>query len=140
MSGQVQLRRSARIRTAATHATAAVASATSSTSVKSKRKLSSSGDDSDLTPLEDEKSFATMGKRRSQKAAVLEGTEVMVKKKTRKPRSPIPEPTYIIPDVERKETTFKGRLGKLLPNRLFPNTNLTSAYPRLRLFEYYLEE
>ncbi|PBK95542.1 UvdE-domain-containing protein [Armillaria gallica] len=51
-----------------------------------------------------------MGKRRSQKAAVLEGTEVMVKKKTRKPRSPIPEPTYIIPDVERKETTFKGPL------------------------------
>ncbi|KAK0242110.1 UV-endonuclease UvdE [Armillaria nabsnona] len=120
MSGQVQLRRSARIRTAVTHATAAVASATSSTSVKCKRKLSSSGDDSDLTPLEDEKSFVTMGKRRSQKAAVLEGTEVMVKKKTRKPRSPIPEPLYIIPDVERKETTFKGRyacLNTILRNK-----------------------
>jgi hypothetical protein len=30
-------------------------------------------------------------------------------KKAGKPR---PEPVFVIPDVERKETTFKGRLGK----------------------------
>ncbi|KAK0225591.1 UV-endonuclease UvdE-domain-containing protein [Armillaria fumosa] len=119
MSGQVQLRRSARVRTVATQATTAAASA--STSVKPKRKLSSSDGDSDLTPLEDENSVATVGKRRSQKAAVLEGTEVMVKKKIRKPRSPVPEPTYIIPDVERKETTFRGRLGYACLNTILRN-------------------
>ncbi|KAK0476732.1 endonuclease Uve1 [Armillaria novae-zelandiae] len=70
MSGQVQLRRSARVRTQATTAVAST-----STSVKSKRKLSLSDDDSDLTPLEDENSVATVGKRRPQKAAVPEGTE-----------------------------------------------------------------
>lgn len=32
-------------------------------------------------------------------------------KKKRKPRAPKPEPIYIIPDVEKKTTTFKGRLG-----------------------------
>ncbi|KAF9567944.1 UV-endonuclease UvdE [Agrocybe pediades] len=31
--------------------------------------------------------------------------------KPRKKREPKPEPVYIIPDVARKETTFKGRLG-----------------------------
>ncbi|KAF7970696.1 hypothetical protein HWV62_23230 [Athelia sp. TMB] len=33
--------------------------------------------------------------------------------KKRKPRTPKPEPVYVIPDVERIETTFKGRLGEL---------------------------
>lgn len=32
--------------------------------------------------------------------------------KKRKPRAPKPEPVYVIPDVERLETQFKGRLGK----------------------------
>lgn len=31
--------------------------------------------------------------------------------KKRKPRAPKPEPVYVIPDVERLETKFKGRLG-----------------------------
>lgn len=29
----------------------------------------------------------------------------------RKPREPKPEPVYVIPDVEKLESTFKGRLG-----------------------------
>lgn len=32
-------------------------------------------------------------------------------KAARKPRAPKPEPVYVIPDVELKRTTFKGRLG-----------------------------
>ncbi|KIY71426.1 UV-endonuclease UvdE [Cylindrobasidium torrendii FP15055 ss-10] len=32
-------------------------------------------------------------------------------KKKRKPRVPKPEPVYIIPDVEKRSTTFHGRLG-----------------------------
>jgi UV DNA damage endonuclease len=31
--------------------------------------------------------------------------------KKRKPRAPKPEPVYVIPDVDRLETTFRGRLG-----------------------------
>lgn len=59
---------------------------------------------------------ATKGKK---KAAVTEGDSAEVKledeeetpkkaKKPRKPRAPKPDPVYEIPDVERKETTFKG--------------------------------
>jgi hypothetical protein len=32
--------------------------------------------------------------------------------KKRKARAPKPDPTYVIPDVEKKSTTFKGRLGE----------------------------
>jgi len=32
-------------------------------------------------------------------------------KRTKRKREPQPEPVYIIPDVEKKETLFKGRLG-----------------------------
>ncbi|KAK2464194.1 hypothetical protein APHAL10511_003651 [Amanita phalloides] len=39
------------------------------------------------------------------------GDEFVPDKRQRKKREPEPEPTYIITDVERKETTFKGRLG-----------------------------
>lgn len=34
------------------------------------------------------------------------------KKRTRKPKE---EPVYVIPDVEKKTTTFRGRLGKTTP-------------------------
>ena len=34
-------------------------------------------------------------------------------KKLKNTRTPKPEPVYVIPDVEKKETTFKGRLGEL---------------------------
>jgi hypothetical protein len=38
-----------------------------------------------------------------------EGTSPV--KKARKPRAPKEEPVYVIPDVEKKKSTFKGRLG-----------------------------
>ena len=37
--------------------------------------------------------------------------EFVPDKKPRRRQAPKPEPVYVIPDVERKETTFKGRLG-----------------------------
>ncbi|KAF9462423.1 UV-endonuclease UvdE-domain-containing protein [Collybia nuda] len=39
----------------------------------------------------------------------------------KKPRKIKPEPIYIIPDVERKETTFKGRLGYACLNTVLRN-------------------
>ncbi|KAJ7680796.1 UV-endonuclease UvdE-domain-containing protein [Mycena polygramma] len=39
----------------------------------------------------------------------------------RKTRQPKPEPTYIIPDVLKKETTFKGRLGYACLNTVLRN-------------------
>ncbi|THU80485.1 UV-endonuclease UvdE [Dendrothele bispora CBS 962.96] len=42
-------------------------------------------------------------------------------KKPRKPRAPKPEPVYIIPDVERKETKFRGRLGYACLNTVLRN-------------------
>lgn len=40
-----------------------------------------------------------------------EASAISLSPKKRKPRAPKPEPVYIIPDVERLETNFKGRLG-----------------------------
>ncbi|KAJ6629518.1 UV-endonuclease UvdE-domain-containing protein [Mycena sp. CBHHK59/15] len=42
-----------------------------------------------------------------------EPREAAAIKPARKARQPKPEPTYIVPDVCRRETTFKGRLGLL---------------------------
>ncbi|EIW83196.1 UV-endonuclease UvdE [Coniophora puteana RWD-64-598 SS2] len=52
--------------------------------------------------------------------SVIEGEEVAPKKK-RKPRAPKPEPVYVIPDVEKKESTFKGRLGYACLNTVLRN-------------------
>ncbi len=44
-------------------------------------------------------------------------------KKKRKPREPKPDPVYVIPDVEKKTTSFHGRLGAQnspRQSRLFP--------------------
>lgn len=41
--------------------------------------------------------------------------------KPRTPRKPKPEPVYVIPDVERKVTTFKGRLGYACLNSVLRN-------------------
>jgi hypothetical protein len=52
-------------------------------------------------------------RKRSRKVtAEDDDSDAPVPKKTRKPRLPKPEPVYVIPEVERKETTFKGRLGR----------------------------
>ncbi|KAJ3749645.1 UV-endonuclease UvdE-domain-containing protein [Lentinula detonsa] len=42
-------------------------------------------------------------------------------KKARKPRKPKPEPVYDIPDVERRETKFRGRLGYACLNTILRN-------------------
>ncbi|KAH7927536.1 UV-endonuclease UvdE [Leucogyrophana mollusca] len=42
-------------------------------------------------------------------------------KRKRKIRAPKPEPVYVIPDVERKETTFHGRLGYACLNTVLRN-------------------
>ncbi|KAJ3996777.1 UV-endonuclease UvdE-domain-containing protein [Lentinula boryana] len=42
-------------------------------------------------------------------------------KKARKPRKPKPEPVYGIPDVERRETKFRGRLGYACLNTILRN-------------------
>ena len=52
------------------------------------------GDESDLTPVQSEE------EKPAKKA-----------RKPRKPRAPKPEPVYEIPDVPKKTTNFKGRLG-----------------------------
>lgn len=49
------------------------------------------------------------GKRSRKKKVILENEDSV--KSPRKRRETKPEPVYDIPDVERKETTFKGRLG-----------------------------
>lgn len=54
------------------------------------------------------------GRKRTAETQINEdGEEIAPRKKPRKKRSPKPEPSYTIPDVERKMTTFKGRLGVL---------------------------
>jgi UV DNA damage endonuclease len=69
-------------------------------------------------------------KRASPKKAVVEGEEgESPVKKVRKPRAPKPEPVYIIPDVEKRETTFRGRLGQpLLRSSLF----LSRSHPLIQ--------
>ena len=54
--------------------------------------------------------------RRKKSLRTKSGVEEIgeVENKTPKPprkRQPKPEPVYVIPDVERKTTTFRGRLG-----------------------------
>ncbi|EIN11289.1 UV-endonuclease UvdE [Punctularia strigosozonata HHB-11173 SS5] len=95
------------------------------------------GEQSDLTPLPSPSTEAPAkrkakgkGKRVAKKRKVTadgeeegaEGPDEGVKvKKPRKPRAPKPEPVYVIPDVERKETTFKGRLGYACLNTILRN-------------------
>ncbi|KAF8629869.1 hypothetical protein AX15_003228 [Amanita polypyramis BW_CC] len=47
-------------------------------------------------------------------------------KKPRRKRAPKPEPVYAIPDVERRETTFRGRLGYACLNTVLRNKKPTS--------------
>jgi UV DNA damage endonuclease len=70
-------------------------------------------EEEDLPPGEGKRSKTRKRKKKSKEAQVAEdGGEAGTPKKRRK-RQPKPEPEYIIPDVECKETTFKGRLGAL---------------------------
>ncbi|RDB25231.1 UV-damage endonuclease [Hypsizygus marmoreus] len=74
-----------------------------------------STDDSSLSSLEDD--------ARSQKGEQIgddDFTQPPAKSQRRK-RQPKPEPVYVIPDVERKATTFKGRLGYACLNTVLRN-------------------
>lgn len=73
-------------------------------------------DESDLTPLEDELAVAQTQRggtkrsrsKRTTSQSTVAGSEELPKKRKRARK---PEPVYVIPDVEKKETTFRGRLG-----------------------------
>jgi UV DNA damage endonuclease len=63
-------------------------------------------------PMEEGKVKSGKRKRKHKKAKTeLDEDDDVLKKNPRKKRSLKPEPVYDIPDVERKETTFRGRLG-----------------------------
>lgn len=79
---------------------------------------SEDGEVSDLTPLEEDilpsiplEKGAKKRKKSKKEELSEENGEFSPKKSPRKKREPMPEPIYVIPDVEKKETTFKGRLG-----------------------------
>lgn len=63
--------------------------------------------ESDLTSLE-ELDVSPTGRKVKRSKDV---TSVTQGKMPRKPRQLKPQPVYMIPDVDRKQTTFKGRLG-----------------------------
>ncbi|KAJ3971166.1 UV-endonuclease UvdE-domain-containing protein [Lentinula raphanica] len=142
-------RRSARIRTMATSVSTASVTATATaqddsdiamTTTTTKRKRTqkavtvaaeteglsdlSSLDDDESATQESKKSSAKRTKKTARKIKVdidEEGYEETKVKKTRKPRKPKPEPVYVIPDVERRETKFRGRLGYACLNTILRN-------------------
>ncbi|TFK67401.1 UV-endonuclease UvdE [Pluteus cervinus] len=64
----------------------------------------------------------SQSKKRKRKQVVDEDAFVDIEeKKPRKKRAPKPEPVSIIPEVESKETTFKGRLGYACLNTVLRN-------------------
>lgn len=78
-------------------------------------------------------------KRTSDESKDLDESETehpKVEKATKKTRQTKPVPTYIIPDVLHKETTFKGRLGWLFPIRF--SSRFTTS--RLRMSKHRVEE
>ncbi|KAJ3772031.1 UV-endonuclease UvdE-domain-containing protein [Lentinula raphanica] len=84
----------------------------------------SSLDDDESATQELKKSSAKRTKKTARKIKVdidEEGYEETKVKKTRKPRKPKPEPVYVIPDVERRETKFRGRLGYACLNTILRN-------------------
>ena len=66
---------------------------------------------SKLAPLEDSDAISLSPSKLKRKNAP--GDEFVPEKRlrNRNKQTAKPEPVYIIPDVERKETTYKGRLG-----------------------------
>jgi UV DNA damage endonuclease len=73
----------------------------------------------EMSPQEEHQSTKAKKKlkkreRSTKKAEVQvneDSEELVPGKKPHKKRASNSEPVYVIPDVERKETTFKGRLG-----------------------------
>lgn len=85
--------------------------------------------ESDLDSVEDEKVIPIKPTKRKRKTKQMDSEDSgepeevpeQPAKKARKPRAPKTEPVYIIPDVERKETTFRGRLGYACLNTVLRN-------------------
>ncbi|KAG6857694.1 hypothetical protein H0H87_004110 [Tephrocybe sp. NHM501043] len=82
---------------------------------KNRQSTPSTKDQEDV--LKHEKSL----RRRNQSKKVADEDGDVQTSQPRKKRQPKPEPVYIIPDVERKVTTFKGRLGYACLNTVLRN-------------------
>lgn len=124
-------RRSARLRTIVNNGTSVVTAAPVANDIRQKRKrvsdkvsveIEDAGLSSELSAIEDEFIPKAPKKKRKKKAGKEASEVVKVDadeepydevevKKARRPRKPKPEPVYIIQDVERRETKFRGRLG-----------------------------
>uniref|UniRef100_A0A0W0EZA6 UV-endonuclease UvdE n=1 Tax=Moniliophthora roreri TaxID=221103 RepID=A0A0W0EZA6_MONRR len=85
-------------------------------------------EDSDLTSLDEFVDEVKSPKKKAKRSPrKKKGTEDATTyddvspKKPRKPRVPKPEPVYIIPDVEKKATRFRGRLGYACLNTVLRN-------------------
>jgi hypothetical protein len=61
-------------------------------------------------------------------------------KAAKKSRQAKPEPTLIIPDISKKETTFKGRLGSFFHLAVRSFLNNSAMLLRLCMFEHRVEE
>ncbi|GLB37424.1 putative UV-endonuclease UvdE [Lyophyllum shimeji] len=74
------------------------------------------------TSVAEDKESAPPSPSRGTGEAVISDDEYLEKSKSpRKKRRPKPEPVYVIPDVETKTTTFKGRLGYACLNTVLRN-------------------
>lgn len=74
-----------------------------------------SGFAEDLSLLKAKRPFkGTRPKSKKRQAPLMDNTELFDEQppKKKRRRTSKPEPVYVIPEVERKETTFHGRLGR----------------------------
>jgi UV DNA damage endonuclease len=84
---------------------------------KCKQLTEPSESESSLSSLEDSdepviSTSKVKGSRKQKGKRNASDDDSSVPTSPRKKRAPKPEPVYTIPDVVRKETTFRGRLGK----------------------------
>jgi hypothetical protein len=80
-------------------------------------------DDSDVgapSPAQKKKKRASPTKKKAVPKTADEQAAALAKR-PRKPKVLKPEKTYVIPDVERKSTTFRGRLGYACLNTILRN-------------------
>ncbi|KAE9403088.1 UV-endonuclease UvdE [Gymnopus androsaceus JB14] len=104
-------RRSARIRTQSK--TVVIADATSDDVIRKRKRISK-----EVTIDDDDFVSPKAKKKKSEKSQDdVDETSNKVKKSKR----PKPEPVYVIPDVEKRETQFRGRLGYACLNTVLRN-------------------
>lgn len=85
-----------------------------------------------LASLEDSDAISLSPNKLKRKNAPGDESVPEKRLRNRNKRTAKPEPVYIIPDVERKETTYRGRLGNLAR----PCTMQLFDMIRLCLFKY----